>query len=380
MTEKRDYYDVLGVPRDASPDDIRRAYKRLARKHHPDVNHADPQAEERFKELGEAYGVISDPEKRATYDRFGHNAPSGGGGYAGGSPFGDINDIFGAFFGDAGGQRHDPTGDDLRYGVEVSLNEAATGVEKSIRLPHQMPCTTCHGRGSETGTPSRCPGCAGTGQRRQMSSALFMQFTTVVTCERCAGSGEIILDPCTTCGGSGRARGVEEFSVNIPAGVETGMRMTVRGKGDAGLRGARPGDLYLDINVRPHPIFKRRHADLVCEVDLPYATAALGGHLLVPTLNEQVDVDIPAGTQAGQAVRVRGKGMPRLNNGGHGDLYAVMKIAVPTDLSPRQKELLREYATERGQGDELKARSGFEKVKDAIVNAAGELRDILEGK
>ncbi len=376
MADKRDYYEVLGVERGAAPEEIKKAYRRKARELHPDVNRTDPQAEDRFKELGEAYEVLGDANKRAAYDRFGHDGPSAMGGHFTGEEFG-FSDLFESFFG-AGNRmtRPDPRGADLRYDMEITLEDAAFGAERVIRVPHQATCPTCHGVGAEHGNPVPCPACAGTGQRRQSSSNLFgMQFTTVIPCDRCGATGEIITNPCITCNGTGRTRISEEITVNVPRGVDTGSRIRFRGKGDAGLRGAQAGDLLVAVHVRQHAVFQRRGADLFCEVLLPFGTAALGGKLTVPTLDGDGEVDIPTGTQPGSVFRLRGKGMPDLHGGHLGDLHAVVSLAVPTDLTPRQRELLEEYAEERGENIDHKAKSVFQKVKEAVEDVVDEYRD-----
>ena len=381
MAEKRDYYEILGVDRHASSDEIKKAYRRLARKYHPDVNQNDPQAEEQFKELGEAYEALSDPQKRAAYDRFGHAGLGGANGFPGGSQFGaefgGFSDLFETFFG--GGMtssRPDPRGDDLRFDMEVTLEDAAFGTERAIRVPHLVTCETCSGRGSEHGTPIACPACAGIGQRRQVSNSFFgMQFSSVVTCDRCNGTGEIISDPCGACSGSGRTRQVEEIAVTIPPGVDAGSRIRFRGKGNAGLRGAMAGDLMVFINVRQHDFFQRHGADLFCDVELPFATAALGGQLPVRTLKGEEIVDITSGTQTGQIFKLRGKGMPHLNNPAHGDLHVRVNVVVPTDISARQRELLHEYATERGENVNQKPKSVFQRVKDVVEGVVDDYRD-----
>lgn len=381
MADKRDYYEVLGVARTASPEEIKKAYRRLARQHHPDVNQADPHAEERFKELGEAYDVLSTPQKRATYDRFGH---AGLGGAAGGHPGGayedfGFGDLFESFFGGGAShmQRPDPRGADLRYDLEVTLEEAAFGAEHAIRVPHQTTCTTCGGSGAESGKAVPCPACAGTGQRRQTSSNFFgVQFATVTPCDRCGATGEILADPCKSCAGHGRMRTVDDLSVAIPPGVDTGSRIRFRNRGDVGLRGATAGDLMVVIHVKQHAVFQRRGTDLLCEVPLPFSTAALGGKLTVPTLEGDSEVEVPPSTQTGHVFRLRGKGMPELNSMQRGDLHVVVTVAVPTDLNARQRELLREYAAERGENVEHHAKkSVFQRVKEAVEDAVDDYRD-----
>ncbi len=383
MAEKRDYYEVLGVERDAAAEEIKKAYRQRARRLHPDVNREDPHAEEQFKELGEAYEVLSDAQKRAVYDRFGHGGFNGGAGAGAGGGFDGnfanfgFGEIFESFFG--GGtqmRRPDPRGTDLRYDMEISLEEAAFGVEHSIRYPHLVTCATCHGAGSETGGPTPCLLCQGTGQRRQTSTSILgMQFTSVVPCERCGGTGEVIVDPCRTCGGQGRVRAAEELSVTIPAGVDTGARIRHRGKGDAGLRGAQAGDLMVVIHVKQHARFERRGLDLLCSVQMPFTTAVLGGKLIVSTLHGDEELAIPPGTQPGEVLRMRGKGMPELHGAHHGDLHVVVSVVVPTDLSAHQRELLRDLAKERNENVEYKSKNVFQKVKEVVEDVVEDYRD-----
>jgi molecular chaperone DnaJ len=299
---------------------------------------------------------------------------NGGGG---GDPFysgdfgGGISDIFESFFGGGGMQRPDQRGADLRYDIELTLEEAFSGIERTIHYPHMTVCGTCRGVGSESGSPVPCPACAGTGQRRQVSNNFFgMQFSTIIPCDRCGATGEIISNPCKTCHGEGRVRAAEELTVRIPPGVDTGSRIRHRGKGDMGLRGAQPGDLIIAVSVREHSFYKRRASDLFCEVALPFTIAALGGKLAVETLSGSTEVEVPAGTQTGQTFRLRGRGMPNLDSGHLGDQYVIVSVAVPTDLSARQRELLRELAQERGE--EVNAHKGlFQKVKDAVDDLRG---------
>ncbi|MHB9130184.1 MAG: molecular chaperone DnaJ [Armatimonadota bacterium] len=381
MAAKRDYYEVLGADRNASPEELKKAYRRLARQHHPDVNRDDPEAEERFKELGEAYDALSDPQKRAAYDRYGHAGLNGMGGMGGhgSSVFEEFNvsDIFESFFGGMGQpSRPDPRGSDLGYEMEITLEEAASGVERQIRVPHQGVCGSCNGSGAEHGAAIPCPACAGTGHRRQTGTNFFgMHMTTVVPCDRCSGTGEIVPNPCSTCAGTGRVREVQEVLVQVPPGVDTGSRIRYRGKGDTGFRGAQAGDLMVGLRVQPHKTFERRGTELICEIPLPFTTAALGGKLAVPTLDGGTTVDVPAGTQTGHAFRVRGKGMPDLHSSRHGDLHVVVTVTVPTDLTGRQRELLRELAGERGENVEHTTKSVFQKVKEVVEDVVGEYRD-----
>lgn len=382
MAEKRDYYEILGVNQQTPQDEIKKSYRRLARQHHPDVNQNDPHAEERFKEIGEAYEVLCDPQKRAVYDRYGHAGLSGasaGNAYAGGSPFGDfgINDIFETFFGGGvSSSRPDPRGDDLRYDIEITLEEAAFGIERTIRVPHQGVCPTCSGRGAHSGNAVPCPACSGTGQRRQVASNVFgMQFTTVAPCDRCGATGELIPDPCTECHGSGRIRVTEDITISAPPGVDTGSRIRFRGKGNAGLRGAQAGDLMVFINVKAHTVFQRRGADLYCESNLAFTTAALGGQLHIKTLDGEDEIDVPPGTQTGHVFRLRSRGVPNLNSTQRGDLHVVVTVQVPTDLNAHQRELLREMAKERGENVDHKPKSVFQKVKEVVEDVVDDYRE-----
>lgn len=385
MTEKRDYYEILGVSRTAAPDEIKKAYRRKARECHPDVNRHDPCAEDNFKELGEAYEVLCDEQKRAAYDRFGHAGLNGAAGFDGGSHFNDMGfaDIFESFFGGGvnGTSRPDPRGGHLRFDLEISLEEALSGVERVIRIVRQGTCQKCQGSGAASGRPTPCPACAGTGQRRQTSTNIFgMQFATMTTCDRCSGMGEIIADPCVACSGSGRTRQPDELTVQVPPGVDTGSRIRFRAAGDVGLRGAQAGDLMVMLRVRQHDVFQRRGTELVCETQLPFTTAVLGGKLTVPTLDGPEIVEVAPGTHSGQTFRVRGKGMPELNNSTRrGDLHVVVTINVPTNLTARQRELLREFAQERGENVEHKPKNVFQRVKEAVGEAVDDAREALGG-
>jgi molecular chaperone DnaJ len=349
MNEKADYYEVLQVPRDAPQDEIKKAYRRLARQHHPDVNPGDPTAEERFKQVTEAYEVLNDPQKRSEYDRYGHGGrPSLDFGGFGGFGFGDI---FDAFFG--GPQARTATerrGSDLRYDLEITLEEAAKGAQRQIRLSHMVACGECSGTGSRG--PAReatCPVCRGEGEIRRVSSAMFgMQFSTVSTCARCRGQGTIIADPCRNCGGQGVERRSGALTVTVPPGVDSGEKLRVAGQGDA-MGGGMPGDLYVVIHVRPHEIFQRRGSELLCEVPLPFVTAALGGEIDVPTLYGPTKLHIPPGTQTGAAFRIKGRGMPAGQSSQRGDLHVVTRVTVPTKLTHKQRMLLQTFAAEDEQ-------------------------------
>jgi len=369
MTNKRDYYEVLGVSRDADEAEIKKAYRRLALQYHPDRNKDDPNAAEKFKEINEAYEVLSDPEKRAQYDQFGHAAFGGGAEGFGGfeSPFGgfgDLGDIFDAMFGGAfggGARRHTgpQPGADLRLNLEITLEEAATGVEKEIEVPRTEECPHCRGVGAEPGTQPRiCPTCMGTGQVRTVQTTILGRFETVRTCGQCQGQGRIIDKPCRECRGRGRVRRVRRITVKVPAGVDTGHRLRMAREGEAGERGGPPGDLYVYIHVKPHRLFKRQDDDLILEMPISFVQAALGDTIEVPTLDGKARLEIPEGTQPGTVFRLRGKGMPRLKGHGKGDLHVQVRVEIPARLTARQKEILQEFARtlEKGGEEEKKDR------------------------
>lgn len=375
---KRDYYEVLGVDRNASQDEIKKAFRKLARKYHPDMNKEDPSAEEKFKEINEAYEVLSDPEKRRRYDQFGHAAegPAGGPGGAGGWDFGDFgtsfDSIFDMFFGGGfGGARAPRTGPergaDLRYDLEISLEEAASGLDRDIEVVRLDTCSSCGGTGAKPGTsPVTCPVCGGRGQTTQVRTTAFGRFTSITTCPRCGGEGRVIESPCQTCQGRGRVRKRKKIRVRIPAGVDSGMRVRVAGEGEAGTRGGPPGDLFVFITVRPHEIFERRGNDIFCEVPISVWQAALGDEIEVPALGGRASVQVPEGTQTGTAFRLRGKGIPDVHGGPRGDEYVRVKVVTPTRLTDREKELIRELARLRGaHKTDDEPRTFFQKVRDA---------------
>ncbi len=354
MATKRDYYEVLGISRDASVADIRSAYRKLAAKYHPDVNPGDHTAEDRFKEVNEAREVLSSPEKRQVYDQYGHDGPQQGfpGGGEGG--FGDIFDMFfGAGGARAGGGRAQAqSGNDLRFDLEITLEEAAFGITKSLRLTRLESCETCHGSGAKPGTnPQACVTCAGVGQVRQVQNTILGSFATVVPCPRCKGEGKIITDPCSTCRGQGRTRQTVEHSVDIPAGVDTGTRLVDPGQGDAGPRSGGRGDLYVVLSVKPHAQFTRRGMDLLHEASVSFAQATLGDTFEVPILNGTERLTIPEGTQTGTQFRVRGKGFPDVNarSAERGDQIVSVKVRVPTKLTEDQRRLVRELAAASGE-------------------------------
>jgi molecular chaperone DnaJ len=376
---KRDYYAVLGVNRDASEDDIKKAYRKLAMKHHPDRNPDDKGSEEKFKEAKEAYEVLTEPKKRAAYDQFGHAGvdPSQGfgrGGFGGGGPegFGGFADAFGDIFGEIFGQQGRGgrggngvfRGADLRYNLDLSLEEAARGADVKIRIPTMDACETCHGSGAKPGTePKACPTCHGRGEVRVSQGFFSIQQT----CPQCHGRGKVVADPCATCHGAGRIKKHKTLSVKIPAGVDQDDRIRLTGEGEAGVNGGPTGDLYVVVNLKPHPVFQREGADLHCEMPISFATAALGGEIEIPTLDGHAKIKIPTETQTGQVFRLRNKGIRPVRGSVQGDLYCHVAIETPVKLTARQKELLRELEAINQQdpgAHSPRAKSFFEKVKD----------------
>lgn len=342
---KRDYYEVLGVDRNAGEADLKKAYRRLAMKYHPDRNPDDADAEERFKEAKEAFEVLNDAQKRAAYDQFGHAGvdPSAGGGFGGGAGagFGDIFDsVFGDIFGGGRGGNRAYRGADLRYDLEMTLEEAVSGTEVKIRVPTLVDCETCDGKGSRSGRPpSSCDTCNGVGQVRMQQGF----FSVQQTCPKCRGSGTIVTDPCASCGGAGKTRGNKTIAVKVPAGVDSGDRIRLAGEGEPGQNNGPPGDLYVNVVVKPHPIFAREESDLRCEVPIDFVTAALGGELEVPTLEGRVVLKIPPETQTGKMFRLRGKGVRSVRGGGLGDLICRVVVETPVNLTRDQKDLLQQF-------------------------------------
>ena len=369
---KRDYYEVLDVARDAGEADLKRAYRKLAMKYHPDRNPGDAQAEERFKEASEAYEVLCDPQRREVYDRYGHEGlrgASGAGGFGGGAGFSDIfGDVFADIFGGRAGPRR---GADLRYTMELSLEEAVRGVEQSIEIPRRRECDQCHGYGTHDGRkPSACPTCHGAGQVRMQQGF----FTLQQTCPQCAGRGTAVTDPCRRCRGSGQIRFNKKLSVRIPAGVDTGDRIRLNGEGEPGDPGAPAGDLYVQIVVRPHDFFTREGDDLHCEVPVSIVTAALGGELKVPTLDGEAVLKIPEGTQSGKSFRLRGKGVRSVRGSHKGDLICRIRVETPVRLSARQKALLREFGESldrQGEKHNPESTSWIEKAKRFLEQHLG---------
>ena len=376
---KRDYYTVLGLNRDAAEEDIKKAYRKLAMKFHPDRNTEDKHTEDKFKEAKEAYEILSDARKRAAYDQFGHAGvdPSAGFGAAGargfgsGEGFGGFADAFGDIFGEIFGQQGRGSrgngvfrGSDLRYNLDLSLEEAARGAEVKIRIPTMETCETCHGSGAKPGTePKTCPTCHGRGEVRVSQGFFSIQQT----CPACHGRGKVVPDPCQTCHGAGRVKKHKTLSVKIPAGVDQDDRIRLTGEGEGGPNGGPPGDLYVVVNLRPHAVFQREGADLHCEMPISFATAALGGEIEIPTLDGHAKIRVPAETQTGQVFRLRNKGIRPVRGSVQGDLYCHVAIETPAKLTPRQKELLRELEAINQQDPDVhspRARSFFEKVKD----------------
>ncbi|EKU70734.1 molecular chaperone DnaJ [Selenomonas sp. F0473] len=380
MSDKRDYYEILGVPKGASDDDIKKAYKKLARKYHPDLNRNDPKtAEEKFKEVNEAYDVLKDPQKKAAYDQFGHDAfdPRRGGGAGGSDPFGgagfgfDMGDIF-DMFGMGGGRRArrqgPERGADLRYDLEISFEDAAFGKEIQLEIPREENCPTCGGSGAAKGSaPETCPVCHGSGQEEIIQRTMLGSMRTARTCSKCGGTGKIVKNPCDDCRGTGRRRVTRKIDVKIPKGVDEGQRVRVTGAGEAGVRGGGNGDLYVYIFIKPHKLFQRRGNDVVIEIPITFVQASLGATVQVPTLDGAVDLKIPAGIQTGTVLRVKGKGIPNLRGSGRGDQHVRIKVTTPQKLSARQKELLKEFAALSGDSVNPEQKTFYEKFKDLFT-------------
>ncbi len=377
---KRDYYEVLGLSRGANDQELKSAYRRLAKDCHPDRNPEDKQAEIRFKEASEAYEVLKDPQKRAAYDHFGHAAFEGGMGGAGGRGFGpdfassmsDIfDDLFGEFMGGRRGQRQRSgreRGADLKYNLEITLADAYSGKTAQIRVPTSVSCETCNGSGARAGTqPTTCPTCGGHGKVR--ASQGF--FTIERTCPNCQGRGETIEDPCPGCHGSGRTTTERTLSVNIPPGVEDGTRIRLAGEGEAGMRGGPAGDLYIFLSIRPHEFFQRDGADIFCSVPIAMTTAALGGQIEVPTVEGTASrVKVPEGTRTGKQFRLKGKGMPVLRSKVVGDMYIQVEVETPKSLTPRQRELLEEFERESHKETSPESAGFFARVKEFFEGKA----------
>ena len=367
MASKADYYELLGVGRDVGDEELKKAYRKAALQYHPDRNAGDKAAEEKFKELAEAYQVLGDQEKRAQYDRFGHAAfEQGGAGFGGGfdssTNFEDIfGDIFGDFFGGGSRGGRQRRGADLSYSLDVSFEEAAFGTEKTVSIPRMATCGACQGSGAKAGTrPRTCGTCRGSGQVR------FQQgfFTIARTCNQCGGQGSVITDPCAECRGSGAVRKTSNLQIKIPGGVDSDSRLKLRGEGEASPAGGIPGDLYVTIKVREHPLFERQNNAVVCEMPISFPQAALGGDIEVPTLEGKIKMKVPAGTQSGRVFRLRGKGVVDLRGAGRGDQLVRVVVETPMKLGNKQRELLEEFARLDGDGAHPISKSFFDKVKE----------------
>ena len=374
MAGKKDYYEILGVDRDASQKEIKKAYRKLAKKYHPDMNKDNPEASEKFKEISEAYEILSDSDKRKRYDQYGHSGVNQDDfnfeDFAQGG-FGGFDDIFDMFFGGAGrsGQRRrgPQKGSDLQYRLEIDFEEAAFGVEKDITIPRTEQCQTCDGSGARPGSDVKtCPKCDGRGQIRVSQRTPFGQFTQAKTCDRCGGDGNIVSSPCPDCNGTGKQRRHRNLTVNVPAGVDTGTRLRMTGEGEAGDKGAPSGDLYIIIKVKPHDIFKRKGDDIYCEVPINFVQAILGDEIKVPTLDGKVKFNIPEGTQPGTTLRLKNKGIAHLNGHGRGDEYIKVKVVIPEHLDSEQKDILKEFAEVSGDEINPEKKGFFKKVKDAF--------------
>ncbi|NNG25158.1 molecular chaperone DnaJ [Telluria aromaticivorans] len=372
---KRDFYEILGVAKNASEDDIKKSYRKLAMKYHPDRNPDNKEAEEKFKEVKEAYEMLTNPEKREAYDRYGHAGVDpnmgggGGGGGFGAGGFGDLGDIFGDIFGGGRGRGGSSgpqvyRGADLRYNLEITLEQAANGYETTIRVPSWDKCDTCHGSGAKPGTqPVTCTTCAGHGQVRMQQGFFSIQQT----CPKCHGNGKIIPDPCAACGGAGRIKRNKTLEVKIPAGIDNGMRIRSTGNGEPGTNGGPSGDLYVEIHIKPHAVFQREGDDLHCEMPISFSKAAIGGEIEVPTLTGKVSFTVPEGTQTGKTFRLKGKGIKGVRSGYVGDLFCHVVVETPVKLTDKQKDLLREFersTNEGGAKHSPQSKGWMDKVKD----------------
>jgi molecular chaperone DnaJ len=377
MNVAKDYYKILEIEKGASEEDIKKAFRKMAIKYHPDKNPGDKQAEEKFKEVNEAYQVLSDPDKKAQYDQFGttdFNGQGGFEGFGGFNGFGGFSDIFGDIFGDVfsgGGGRRQKNGPqrgaDLEYTLDLSFEEAAFGVKKDVDIYRNEACETCAGSGAKAGTTSKtCDKCGGTGQIQSRRNTPFGSFVSVNTCDKCHGEGKIIETPCPTCSGKGKVRKKKVVSINIPAGVDTGNTIPLRGEGEPGTKGGPNGDLYIHLRVKPHKIFKREGFDMICEVPISFIKATLGGEISIPTLEGSTSHAIPEGTQPGTVVKLKGKGIPRIRGTGRGDLYVEIKVDIPKKLTEKQKNLLNQLAEEFGENKGDGKKTFIDKVKDAF--------------
>jgi molecular chaperone DnaJ len=375
---ERDYYEVLGIDRSASPEEIKRAYRRLAMEHHPDRKPDDPEAIEKFREASRAYEVLHDPETRSRYDQFGHAGVGATGAGFGDfdlsdalrafmRDFGGFEDLFGRSRGRGGRSRGPLRGSDVQTRLRVSLEEVTTGVEKTLRVKLLQRCDTCDGKGSASGEPATCPTCQGVGEVRQAQRSIFGQFVSVHACPRCEGQGKIVIDPCKTCGGEGRLREDRRIKVRIPAGVESGNYLTLRGEGNVGPRGGPHGDLLIVIEVETHPLFERNGDDVVLDLGISFPQAALGAEIEVPTLNGPAILEVPAGTQSGDVLRLTGRGIPRLGGGPRGDQLAQISVWVPTRLSAEERRSIESLADSENFTPPKSGKGFWSKVREAFT-------------
>lgn len=382
MADKRDYYEVLGVGKGASDDELKKAYRKLAKQYHPDLNPNDKEAEAKFKEVNEAYEVLSDSDKKARYDQFGHagvdpsygGGAGAGGGFGGFGGFGDMGDIFESFFGGFGGSsRSNPNGprrgQDIRANVNIDFMDACKGKKVEVRINKMETCPECHGSGAKSGTSSKtCPDCNGSGTVKVGQRTPFGVISSTKTCSRCSGKGKIIESPCPKCSGQGRSRTAITKEIEIPAGIDDGQTLQVRGVGDAGINGGPSGDLNITVTVRPDPIFERDGYDIYTEIPITYTQATLGDEIVVPTIDGKVKYVVPEGTQTGTKFRLRGKGVKKLNRSDRGDQYVRVNVEVPSNLSKKQKDLLKEFETSLNDKNYQKRKSFFDKIKESFTN------------